>query len=207
MVVHPAAGNYTGTMAQGILYRLNSEETGFAENDNRPGIVHRLDKETSGIIIAAKNPVALEFLSKQFRERKTSKKYIAIINGHLPEKKGNIKSNIGRDKTNRKRMTWKAERGKHSETNYRVLKILGNKSLVVLEPRTGRTHQLRVHMRMMNTPITGDPVYAGKTGGYSLMLHAYILKITIPGEDSPRLFRAPMPERLKKLIISSGNED
>ncbi|MDC7227149.1 MAG: RluA family pseudouridine synthase [Spirochaetales bacterium] len=202
MVVHPAAGNYSGTMAQGIMYRLLDTDSGFSEDDSRPGIVHRLDKDTSGIIIAAKNTETLEFLSEQFRSRTSSKTYIAVINGRLPAKKGTIESRIGRDRRNRKKMTWQTERGKSAVTEYRVLKEWATKSLVALSPKTGRTHQLRVHMLMMKTPITGDPVYARKTEGYSLMLHAYKLRIQIPGADGIIEFRAPVPERFKTAILN-----
>ena len=202
MVVHPAAGNYTGTMAQGILYRLNSEKTGFEEGNIRPGIVHRLDKETSGIIIAAKNSESLNYLSAQFKDRKTSKTYLALINGKLPEKKGEIKTLIGRDPANRKRMTWKVSRGKEAETHYRVLKQWDDKSFVALDLKTGRTHQLRVHMLSMNAPIIGDTVYSRKKSDSAMMLHAYRLEIRLPGEKSPREFRAPLPERFKKLMMN-----
>lgn len=207
MVVHPAAGNYSGTMAQAIMYKLQETESDFLNSDTRPGIVHRLDKDTSGIIIAAKNTAALDFLSAQFRDRKSSKTYLAVINGHLPAKNGVIKSLIGRDRHNRKKMTWDTERGKSAVTNYKVLKHWQNKSFVALSPKTGRTHQLRVHMLKMKVPITGDPIYAGKTEGYSLMLHAYKLRIVIPGEEKIREFRAPLPDRFKKSIISLSNTD
>ena len=207
MVVHPAAGNYTGTLAQGILYRLNTEKNIFAGDDTRPGIVHRLDKETSGIIIAARNPKSLEFLAGQFRMRSTSKKYLAIINGKLPDKNGVIKSRIGRDRYNRKRMTWKTSSGKDSETEYRVLREWKDISLVALMPKTGRTHQLRVHMLMMNTPICGDPVYSRSSSFSSLMLHAYRLRIILPGMTTHREFRAPLPQRFKDVILAQENSD
>ena len=207
MVVHPAAGNYSGTMAQGILYRLLDGETDFSENDKRPGIVHRLDKDTSGIIIAAKNSYALDFLSEQFRKRAISKTYLAVINGKLPESKGRIESLIGRDPKNRKRMTWNTLHGKSASTDYRVLKQWDEKSLVALSPKTGRTHQLRVHMLKMKTPILGDPVYARKTEGCTLMLHAYKLRIILPGDDAVSEFRAPLPERFKSVIKTLSEKD
>ena len=207
MVVHPAAGNYSGTMAQGIMYKLQNSASDFDEEDMRPGIVHRLDKDTSGIIIAAKNTGALEFLSAQFRNRETKKTYLAIINGSLPENTGRIETLINRDKNNRKKMTWKTENGKTAITLYKVLCSRGGRSFVALYPRTGRTHQLRVHMLSMNAPITGDPVYSRKSGGYQLMLHAYKLKIKLPGETSAREFRAPLPERFKSLLINREGTD
>ncbi len=207
MVVHPAAGNYSGTMAQGIMFRLLEAESDFTENDTRPGIVHRLDKDTSGIIIAAKNTKTLEFLSEQFRNRKASKTYLAVINGNLQEKKGRIETLVGRDPRNRKKMTWKTKNGKNAVTIYRVLKRWRDKSFVALDLKTGRTHQLRVHMLSMNAPIAGDPVYSRKTEEYRMLLHAYRLRIMLPGETEYREFRAPLPERFKKEIISLSNKD
>jgi 23S rRNA pseudouridine1911/1915/1917 synthase len=207
MVVHPAAGNYTGTMAQGIMYRLQDIETDFSEDDSRPGIVHRLDKDTSGIIIAAKNSRTLTFLSQQFQKRTASKTYLAVINGHLPKKRGRIETLIGRDKNNRKKMTWKTESGKEAITEYRVLKKWKEKSFVALYLKTGRTHQLRVHMLSMGTPIAGDQVYSRKPGDGRLMLHAYRLRIEIPGIPGISDFRAPLPERFKETIKSYSEKD
>jgi len=199
MVVHPAAGNYSGTMAQGIMYRLQGEKTDFPD-DNRPGIVHRLDKDTSGIIIAAKNSRTLTLLSEQFQNRSASKTYLAVINGHLPRKRGRIETLIGRDKNNRKKMTWKTDSGKNAITEYKVLKKWKDKSFVALYLKTGRTHQLRVHMLSMGTPIMGDSVYSRKPGSGGLMLHAYRLKIKIPGISGMSDFRAPLPERFKTAV-------
>ncbi|MBI9105514.1 MAG: RluA family pseudouridine synthase [Spirochaetales bacterium] len=200
MVVHPAAGNYSGTMAQGIMYLLQNEDTDFAVDDTRPGIVHRLDKDTSGIIIAAKNSRTLSLLSEQFQNRTAVKTYLAVINGRLPKKKGRIETLIGRDKNNRKKMTWKTERGKEAITEYRVLKEWDGKSFVALYLKTGRTHQLRVHMLSMGTPIVGDSVYSRKPGSTGLLLHAYRLRIEIPGVPGMSDFRAPLPERFKEAI-------
>lgn len=206
MVVHPAAGNYSGTMAQGIMYRLLDTESDFSEDDKRPGIVHRLDKDTSGIIIAAKNSRTLTMLSEQFQRRTVSKTYLAIINGHLPQKRGRIETLIGRDGNNRKKMTWKTGTGKQAITEYRVLKEWKDSSFVALDLKTGRTHQLRVHMLSMGAPIAGDPVYSRKTGGLDLMLHAYRLKMSIPGSPDAVEFRAPLPDRFKELIRSISDK-
>ena len=207
MVVHPAAGNYSGTLAQGLKYILQEEQTDFCEDDIRPGIVHRLDKDTSGIIIAAKNTKSLAFLSAQFKDRIASKTYLAIINGVPPEKKGLIKTLIGRDKYNRKKMTYKLQTGKHAVTEYKVLKRWEKNSFIALYPKTGRTHQLRVHMLSMNSPITGDPIYSRDKTEYGLMLHAYKLRIRIPGDDSIREFRAPLPEKFKEVILDLEGSD
>ncbi|MDC7126744.1 MAG: RluA family pseudouridine synthase, partial [Spirochaetales bacterium] len=200
MVVHPAAGNYSGTMAQGIKYLLEKDETDFSEDDIRPGIVHRLDKDTSGIIIAAKNTAALNFLSAQFRNREASKTYLAIINGVPEQNKGRIETLIGRDKNNRKKMTWKTNTGKEAVTEYKVLSSYGDKSFMALSPKTGRTHQLRVHMLSMKMPIVGDPLYSRQKDDSGLMLHAYKLRIKLPGEDSIREFRVPVADRFKDML-------
>lgn len=207
MVVHPAAGNYSGTMAQAIMYKLQNSASDFNETDTRPGIVHRLDKDTSGIIIAAKNTKTLEYLSAQFRNRESSKTYLAIINGCLPQKNGCINTLISRDRNNRKKMTWKTEHGKSAVTVYRVLCSRDGRSFIAMYPKTGRTHQLRVHMLSMNTPILGDPVYSRKTGGYPLMLHAYKLRIKLPGDTANREFRAPLPDRFKSMLINHEDMD
>ena len=207
MVVHPAAGNYTGTMAHGLLHLLENVESDFSNEDQRPGIVHRLDKDTSGLIIAAKNTKALDYLASQFKDRSTSKTYLAIIHGKLPVKKGTIKTLIGRDPNNRKKMSWKVKNGKEAVSVYRVLHEWNNYSLVVLELKTGRTHQLRVHMLSMGTPIAGDRIYSNTKMEFDLMLHAYRLSIKLPGESSFTGFRAPLPERFKEFMISLSNTD
>jgi 23S rRNA pseudouridine1911/1915/1917 synthase len=207
MVVHPAAGNYTGTLAQGLKYILQEEHSDFGENDTRPGIVHRLDKDTSGIIIAAKNTDSLAYLSEQFKERSASKTYLAVLNGVIPQRKGQIETLIGRDRYNRKKMTYKVETGKDAVTCYKVLKAWKKNSFVALYPKTGRTHQLRVHMLSMNAPIAGDPLYSRTKSDFGLMLHAYKLRIKIPGHDTVREFRAPLPDEFKNVILSLANSD
>lgn len=202
MVVHPAAGNTSGTLAQGIKYLLNKERTDFSPTDTRPGIVHRLDKDTSGIIIVAKNTNALELLSSQFRNRTVSKTYLAIIKGKLPKKKGTIETLISRDKKNRKKMTWQTKTGKKAISEYRVLSEFKNESLVALNLKTGRTHQLRVHMLSMKTPIVGDTIYSRSKSNEGLMLHAYKLRIKLPGKDEISEFCAPIPERFKSYLCN-----
>ncbi len=207
MVVHPAAGNYTGTMAQGLMYKLLDGDADFEESDNRPGIVHRLDKDTSGIIIAAKNTAALEFLSNQFRHREAEKTYLALVSGRPASGRGKIEGLIGRDKIHRKKMTWKTDSGKSAVTEYKVLGRWKEGSLLALYPKTGRTHQLRVHMLSINTPIIADPVYSRYKGDEKLMLHAYKLRIVLPGGTKTSEFRAPLPDRFKRQIISLAERD
>ena len=203
IVVHPAAGNRTGTLVQGLLYYCKSLGDSFDGEVVRPGIVHRLDKDTSGVIIAAKNREAQDFLAAQFRRKKTKKKYYAIVKGTLAGRSGIVETNIVRDRRNRKRFTVSDREGKPAETHYRVLKTWSRCTFVALSPVTGRTHQLRVHMKHLNHPILGDEMYSRPDNALpevSLLLHAYSLSIKLPGEQEPRIFRAPLPNRFKDFI-------
>jgi len=203
MVVHPGAGNRQGTLANALYYKMLKKNPGNLHAENlRPGIVHRLDKETSGIIIAAFNDEAHAFLSLQFKERKVKKNYIAIIYGIPKEKKGRIETCITRDVRDRKRFTASSQ-GRHALTFYKVIKSWKNYSLVLLRPRTGRTHQLRVHLKHIGHPVLGDSVYGYNdkfSNGLSLMLHSKSLTITIPGEIQERTFSSSLPERFTAVI-------
>jgi 23S rRNA pseudouridine1911/1915/1917 synthase len=204
MVVHPGAGNRSGTLANALYFRRLakrgfSPQDGTAENCAllRPGIVHRLDKDTSGIIIAAWDDEALAFLAAQFKARQVKKTYAAIVLGRPQEKSGSIETFIARDRRDRKRFT-AAPCGKHALTRYRVIKAWQNHSLLLLRPKTGRTHQLRVHLRYLGCPIAGDPIYGIHDPAFpkaSLMLHAKKLHITLPGESDRHIFKAPLPDR------------
>jgi 23S rRNA pseudouridine1911/1915/1917 synthase len=208
MVVHPAAGNWSGTLAQGLLHRLGREARDPGGERIRPGIVHRLDKDTSGVLIAAKSPEALETLSRQFRDRALEKQYLAIVKG-VPPGSGVIDTLIARDPHNRKRFAVAVDRGRRAVTEYRVLKSYGAYSLVVLKPETGRTHQLRVHMAHLAAPVLGDPVYARRDTRFPdvpLMLHAYRLRITLPNETSPRTFTARLPNRFREVLRQLGDQ-
>ena len=222
MVVHPGAGNWRGTMANGILYRrmlrgqmhstdaagaaimVDTETTpGVSEPLLRPGIVHRLDKDTSGVIIATYDDEALAFLANQFKTRRTKKTYVAIIRGSLPHARGRVETFIARDKHNRKLFSCTKNQGKHAVTLYRVVRQYGAYSLVLLRPKTGRTHQLRVHMRYLGCPILGDPLYSARDQRFpqaTLMLHALRLWILLPGHAEPEQFSAPLPQRFKEIL-------
>ena len=207
MVVHPAGGNWSGTLVNALLWHCSSLRSSFAADEGRPGIVHRLDKDTSGVIIAAKNSETREFLSEQFRRRNVRKRYLAVVCGAPPVDRGRIDTWIARDPHNRKRFTCLmqgsgASRGKRALTLYRKIRLIDGFSLISLQPRTGRTHQLRVHMAHLGCPIVGDPLYGGKAAnrsGWTLMLHAHRLSIILPGEDQPRTFQAPLPGRFKRF--------
>ncbi|MDR2537024.1 MAG: RluA family pseudouridine synthase [Treponema sp.] len=203
MVVHPGAGNRRGTLANALLFRrlcLRGEQN-LSSPEERLGIVHRLDKDTSGVIIAAYNNEALAFLAAQFKNRQARKIYVAIVRGTPKESSGNIETCITRDPRDRKRFTVSANKGKPALTSYRVLRSWGVYSLVLLRPRTGRTHQLRVHMLHLGHPILGDPIYgASAVRNATLMLHAKSLRILLPGGTEPQTFRAPLPARFSHFL-------
>jgi 23S rRNA pseudouridine1911/1915/1917 synthase len=203
VVVHPAQGNYHGTLIQGIMHYCLTLPGSFPDQRVRPGIVHRLDKDTSGVVLIAKNQQALEHLSLQFRKRAAEKVYLAVVKGSPFPLVDTIETLIVRDKIHRKRFSTSESEGKKAVTNYRVLKRFDSYSLIKLVPKTGRTHQLRVHMLHRGTPILGDPIYARKDPTFpeeTLLLHAYKLTIRMPGTNTKKTFRAPVPERFKKMI-------
>jgi 23S rRNA pseudouridine1911/1915/1917 synthase len=210
MVVHPGAGNRRGTLANALLFRRLCREgilvpppsVFTAPADLRPGIVHRLDKDTSGVIIAAWDEKALAFLADQFKNRRVKKNYLALIPGTLKEAEGRIETLISRDRRDRKRFAVSAT-GRIAITRYRTLRSWKSHSLLLLRPKTGRTHQLRVHLRHLGHPIAGDPVYGSVDPFFpdcGLMLHAKSLSLILPGQDEAQIFRAPLPERFRLFI-------
>jgi 23S rRNA pseudouridine1911/1915/1917 synthase len=210
MVVHPGAGNRQNTLVNALCFRKKG--TGklnhgsgeqLKQSDNvRPGIVHRLDKETSGIIICAWNEETHAFLAEQFKTRSVKKNYIAIVSGIPKETKGRIETFIARDPKDRKRFSV-SDKGRHAVTYYKVIKQWSNYSLFHLRPKTGRTHQLRVHLRHIGHPILGDAVYGCKDKLFpneDMMLHSKSLEIILPGEEQKYIFSSPIPERFVKVI-------
>ncbi len=214
MVTHPAAGNWRGTLANAALW-LDAERKGRGAAP-RGGIVHRLDKDTSGVIIVARNAIAHEFLAAQFKNRQARKEYIAFVRGFPGEESGRIENLLARDKRDRKKFAAAESGGKRAITDYRVLSRWSLKdgcdySLVALYPRTGRTHQLRVHMAGLGCPIVGDPLYGKKDTCFpeaTLMLHARRLKILLPGKGEASVFLAAMPERFTAMAarLKSGDK-
>jgi 23S rRNA pseudouridine1911/1915/1917 synthase len=217
MVTHPGAGNKRGTLANALLFLFQraasvSRTEPARAPASRGGIVHRLDKDTSGVIVAAKDLEAQVFLSEQFKERLARKEYLAVVRGKALPASGRIADRLGRDKRDRKRFTSVAEGGRVAVTEYRVLSYWADAAnggaryaLVSLRPRTGRTHQLRVHMAGLGAPILGDPIYGRKDAifpGATLMLHAYRLRIRLPGKAENSLFKAPIPERFKETLLA-----
>lgn len=211
MVTHPAAGNWSGTLVNALLGR--AARCGAAAGDGfsplRPYIVHRLDKDTSGVIIAAWDAAALELLQAQFRTRTVRKRYLALVRGMLRDNAGVIDAPLGRDPRDRKRFTV-VERGKPALTRYRVLRRFtpasgGSYALLSLAPKTGRTHQLRAHLKHIGCPIVGDGIYGVRDRQFpraTLMLHARRLAITLPGESVSSTFSAPLPEHFTALLKS-----
>ncbi|HAE21205.1 MAG TPA: RluA family pseudouridine synthase [Spirochaetaceae bacterium] len=203
MVTHPAHGNWRGTLANGLLGLFKAQRDA-AEAPSRAGIVHRLDKDTSGLIIAAKTAAAQEFLAAQFRDRTTRKIYLAVCQGVPAAASGRIDTWLARDPRDRKRFCVSAEGdGKHAQSDYKLLGSAEGYALLALRPRTGRTHQLRVHCKRLGCPILGDPIYGRKDKRFpeaTLMLHARELMITLPGEAEARVFSAPIPERFLRIL-------
>ncbi|MCH9704290.1 MAG: RluA family pseudouridine synthase [Chlamydiae bacterium] len=185
MVVHPAVGNWTGTFVNALLYHCRLEGEGL-----RPGIVHRLDKDTSGVMVAAKNSDAHQKLVEQFAERGVEKEYVAIVNGNPGNRL--IEGNIGRHRVRRQQMAVVSEGGKHAETLVKTKSHNERRAVVHLFPKTGRTHQLRVHMKSIGCPIVGDPIYG--TAGDRLFLYAYRLTFSHPNGGKRVTFEAPLPK-------------
>jgi 23S rRNA pseudouridine1911/1915/1917 synthase len=209
MVVHPGSGVRSGTLVQGLLHHVLGLGQRFPGEPLRPGIVHRLDKDTSGIIITAKDPISLEYLGRQFRNKTTGKTYLAVVRGGPPEQNGVVEGFIGRDPLHRKRFVPLERGGKSARTEYKVLKRFDAYTLVLLRPSTGRTHQLRVHLKSLGCPILGDPIYGKKDPrfpGATLMLHAYRLSIVLPG-GMEKTFRAPLPGRFKEVLAALSHKE
>lgn len=204
MVTHPGAGNWTGTLVHALLWHWKELAP---EGNLRPGIVHRLDKDTSGIIITARTPEAETWLQGEFSGRRTGKVYLAILHGIPKVRAGDIKTQILRDSKNRKRFTWSDDpsKGRFAHTAYRVLATYGTYSIVRFRIHTGRTHQIRVHSKYLGCPILGDPIYGKKDPlfpGATLMLHARRLRIRLPGDDFFSTFVAPVPLRFRKVLAT-----
>ena len=206
MVVHPAVGNWTGTLVNAMLgkHELSDENGEF-----RPGIVHRLDKNTTGVMVVAKNNNAHNVLSKQIQEHNFKKIYIALVKGVIPENEAIIEMPIGRHPTDRKKMAVVKD-GREAYTKFKVLERFEKFTLVEVELKTGRTHQIRVHMSHIGYPIVGDDTYSnGKNpfGVTSQMLHSKVLGITHPGTEKYMEFEAPLPEEFENVLNKLRNNE
>lgn len=202
MVVHPAAGHSSGTLVNAVLgYDPEIEGIGGEE---RPGVVHRLDKQTSGLIVLAKNERAHRWLQDQFRLRKVEKTYLALVDGKPPTPSGRVEAYIGRDPSHRKKMAIVSEsRGRESISEYKTIESFDKHTLLEFHPLTGRTHQIRLHCAFLGSPIVGDEIYGRKKATIEIgrhFLHAYRLKIILPGTKEQRAFEAPVPAELQKVL-------
>lgn len=208
MVVHPAAGHATGTLVNAALAEFDDLEG--ISGELRPGVVHRLDKETSGLIILAKNDRALNFLQEQFKNRKVRKIYVALVDGKPPSPIGRVEAAIARDPSHRKKMAIVSPgKGRNAETEYRTLESFPLHTLIEAHPITGRTHQIRLHMAYLKCPIVGDTIYGRVHPSQEIkrhFLHATRLMITLPGEVDPRTFEAPLPGELQEIVDNLRNK-
>ena len=200
LTVHPAPGHPSHTLVNAVLSHLSEiEEEGDVI---RPGIVHRLDKDTSGLMLVAKNNVALANLSDQFKSRSVKKVYITLVKGIIKPEKGVIDAPIGRDSGDRKKMAVPGEsRGRQARTNYRVLRYVGKNSLLEITPETGRTHQIRVHLAAIGYPVFGDITYGKKSAFLNRQfLHAHRIGFYLPSSGKFVEFESPLPEDLEKAL-------
>lgn len=206
MVVHPAPGNYTGTLVNALLYHC-SNLSGI-NSAIRPGIVHRLDKDTSGIMIVAKNDAAHISLSQQIQSKTAVRTYLAVVRGNIKTDSGTIETQIARDKNDRKKMAVVKEGGRDAITDYEVLERFGKYTLVRCKLRTGRTHQIRVHMEYLGYPLVGDPKYSPMKTPFGIKgqaLHSHTLEFTHPCTGERMKFEAPLPEDMHKIITRLHN--
>lgn len=206
MVVHPSAGHPNGTLVNALIYHLNSLSS--INGVIRPGIVHRIDKDTSGLLMVAKNDQAHEDLAKQLKDKTSLRKYVALVHGVIPHDKGVIRAPIGRSTVDRK-MQAVVDNGKDAVTHFQVLERYEDYTLVELQLETGRTHQIRVHMQYIGYPLVGDPVYGLKRTikGNGQFLHAKLLGFTHPSTGEKMVFEAPLPEIFKKTLTKLPKSD
>ena len=206
MVVHPAPGNYTGTLVNALLYHCKN--LSGINSAIRPGIVHRLDKDTSGIMIVAKNDAAHIALSQQIQSKTAVRTYLAVVRGNIKTDSGTIETQIARDKNDRKKMAVVKDGGREAITDYEVLERFGKYTLVRCKLRTGRTHQIRVHMEYLGYPLVGDPKYSPMKTPFAIKgqaLHSHTLEFTHPRTGERMKFEAPLSEDMHKIITRLHN--
>ena len=208
MVVHPANGNESGTLVNALMYHCKDSLSGI-NGEIRPGIVHRIDKDTSGLLVVAKNDIAHEHLAQQFKEHSINRIYYAIVYGNVKNDFGDIEAPIGRHKTDRKRFCITSTNSKYAFTHYEVIDKLKGFTLVECKLKTGRTHQIRVHMQSLGHPLAGDPVYGPKNCIAELKgqaLHAGVLGFVHPKTNEYIEFSSPWPHEFERFLKKqSGN--
>lgn len=202
LVVHPGAGNPEDTLVNALLYYL--PEIAEVGDSNRPGIVHRLDKDTSGVLIVAKNNSAYEYLVKQFKNRKVNKTYLALVEGTPPTPTGRIETRIGRDERNRQKMAVSyGKAGRKADTEYFTVKNFDEFTLLEVSPLSGRTHQIRVHLAFLGNPVVGDQIYGRRKKSLDVkrfFLHAHKIALRLPNQSETVEFVAPLPEDLEVVL-------
>jgi 23S rRNA pseudouridine1911/1915/1917 synthase len=206
MVVHPAPGNYSGTLVNALLFHLNNLST--INGIIRPGIVHRIDKDTSGLLMIAKNNYSHSFLSEQLKEHSITRKYLALVDGNIKEDKGTINAPIGRHPIDRKKMTVTENNSKEAVTHFTVLERFFDYTLIQAQLETGRTHQIRVHMSFIKHPVTGDPVYGSKNQKFRLngqLLHAKTLGFIHPRTKEYIEFSSELPNHFIDVLSNLRN--
>ena len=206
MVVHPANGHYSGTLVNALMYQADSLSS--INGVVRPGIVHRIDKDTSGLICIAKNDNAHHFLAEQLKDHTMAREYIALVRGVIKENSGTIDMPIGRDKKDRQKMAVVKD-GKPATTHFQVIERFDDHTLVKCQLVSGRTHQIRVHMSAINHPVEGDPLYAGKNYDKlyknGQLLTAYKLKLIHPTTKKEMIFEIELPDYFKEILDSLRN--
>lgn len=201
MVVHPAAGIYTGTLVNALLWHCH--DLSGINGALRPGIVHRLDKDTSGVMVAAKNDMAHHYLARQIRDKDARREYRAIVHGNIVPRAGVITGDIGRHPTDRKKMAIVRDNGKPATTHFEVLERFGSYTYVSCRLETGRTHQIRVHMTSIGHPLVGDPKYTAKKNPFAIVgqaLHSLSLSLTHPRTGTEMTFTAPLPADMEEIL-------
>lgn len=201
MVVHPAAGIYMGTLVNALLWHCH--DLSGINGALRPGIVHRLDKDTSGVMVAAKNDMAHHYLARQIRDKDARREYRAIVHGNIVPRAGVITGDIGRHPTDRKKMAIVRENGKPATTHFEVLERFGDYTYVSCRLETGRTHQIRVHMTSIGHPLVGDPKYTMKKNPFAIVgqaLHSLSLSLTHPRTGKEMAFTAPLPQDMEEIL-------
>ena len=207
MVVHPSAGHYTGTLVNAVLWHCQGQLSGI-NGVSRPGIVHRIDKDTTGVLVVCKNDAAHNAVAAQLKEHSITRKYRAIVHGVIKEDEGTVDAPIGRHPTERKKMASGVKNGKRAVTHYRVLERFQGYTYVECQLETGRTHQIRVHMASIKHPLLGDDVYGPKKSKYTLegqCLHAKVLGFVHPRTGEYMEFEVPLPEYFEKLLNKLDN--
>ena len=204
MVVHPGNGNTSKTLVNALMYHTKSLSN--INGEDRPGIIHRIDKDTSGLLLVSKTNTAHKILSDDFKEKKVKRKYIALVSGVIKNEKGKINAPIGRNKNDRKKMCVTNKNSKNAITNFKVLERYKNATLVECILETGRTHQIRVHMSYIKHPIINDPVYSRKViNDYGQMLHAAYIGFTHPITKEFMEFNAPLEKEFEEILNDFKN--